>query len=113
MDQKVLNMLATTAAEFHVLGDDKNSEKVMSAVEWLIVTHGLPDDAFDRANGVFLSLRDLSITDIPDVGWPEEAENCIDAMNECIEELLAGTKLQMECAELLRDYWAERNANRD
>lgn len=108
MDQRVLNILATTAAEFHALGDDKNSEKVMGAVGWLVDAHGMLQDAFDQANAVYNSFCDLPITEIPDAGRPGEVEECFAAMNEGSKELMAGASLLMECIELLRDYWAER-----
>lgn len=113
MDQKVLNLLATASAEFNALGDDNHSGMIMGAVEWLIAAHGLPQEAFDQANEVFISLRDLPITDIPDNGWSEEAANCVAAMLEGSEELIAGAKLLTECAALLKDYWAERNVDRE
>ena len=113
MDQKVLNLLATASAELYTLGDDENSGMVMRAVEWLIVANGLPDEAFDEANKVFLSMRDRSITDIPDTGWPDEAVRCVAALLEGSAELTAGSKLLTDCAAFMKDYWAELNANRE
>ena len=113
MDQKVLNLLATTAAEVNSLGDDKNSEKVMRSVGWLVDVYGLPQELFDQANAVFDSLQGLSINNIPEAGSLEEAEECFEAMNDASEELLAGATLLSECVELLKDYWAERGTNRE
>ena len=113
MDQKVLNLLATVSAEFYALGDDENSGMVMGAVEQLVEAYGLPQEAVDQANAVFISLRDLSIEDIPDTRLPEEAGKCFDAMRAGAKELRAGAKLLTECIELLRDHWAEHNAKRE
>lgn len=113
MNQEMLKLLATTAAEFHALGDDENSEKIMGAVGWLVKAHDWPQAAFDQANALFDSLRDLPITDIPDARRSGDIEKCFAAMNEGGEQLMAGDKLLTECVNLLRDYWAEHDANRE
>ena len=113
MDQKVLNLLATVSAEFYALGDDENSGMVMAAVERLVDAYGLPQEALDQANAVFISLRDLSIENIPDTRLPEEVEKCFDAMSAGAKELRARAKLLTECIELLRDYWSKHNKKRE
>ena len=107
MDQKVLNLLATVSAELNALGDDENSGLFMSAVEWLFTAYGMPDEAFDQANEVFISMRDKTIADIPSTIQPDEAVRCIAALHEGSDELLAGSRLLTECFSFLRDYWSE------
>ena len=113
MDQKMLNLLATASAELNALGDDENSGMLMSAVEWLIVANGLPNEAFDEANKVFISMRDRSITDIPDTRCPDEAERCVAALLDGSAELTTGAKLLTDCAAFMKDYWAELTASRE
>lgn len=107
MEQKVLNLLAAASAELNALGDDENSGMVMSAVEWLVTANGMPDEAFDQANEVFISMRDRTITDIPDTIQRDEAVRCIAALHEGSDELLTGSRLLTECLAFLSDYWSE------
>ena len=108
MLQNILNHLAKNAAEFNALGDEKNSEKIMEAIKWLIIATGMRDEAFDQANDVYVSLCDKRIADIPDNESPNYAETCIAAMLEGCEDLIVGAAHLEECAALLKDYWEER-----
>ena len=108
MPQNILNLLAKIAAEFNALGDEVNSEKIMGAINWLIIATGMHDEAFDQANDVYESLCDKRIADIPDSECPDDAENCIAAMLEVCEDLIVGATHLEECAALLKDYWEER-----
>ena len=112
MNQKVLNLFAKIAAEFNALGDEENSEKIMGAINWLIIATGMRDESFDQANDVFASLCDKLIADIPDNECPNDAETCIAAMLESCEELIVGAAHLEECAALLKDYWEERMQTR-
>lgn len=108
MPQNILNLLAKVAAEFNALGDEENSEKIMEAINWLIIATGMRDEAFDQANDVYDSLCDKRIADIPDNERPDDAENCIAAILEGCEDLIVGATHLEECAALLKDYWEER-----
>ena len=109
----MLNLLATASAELYALGDDKNSGMVMRAVEWLVTANCMPDEAFDEANEVFISMKGRTITDMPDTVQRDEAERCVTALHEGSAELTAGAKLLTDCAAFMKDYWAELNANRE